>query len=100
MKKHLISDKKKRKLTLKYENKRIILKSILKNSNLFKTTRWNASLLLTDLCYNNITKTRLVNRCILTGRKGKFRQSYRFSRLIFLNLARNGLINGIRKSTW
>ena len=100
MKKHLISDKKKRKLMLKYENKRIILKSLIKNSNIFKTTKWNASLLLTDFCYTNISKTRVVNRCIFTGRKGKFRQSYRFSRLIFLNLARNGLINGIRKSTW
>jgi small subunit ribosomal protein S14 len=100
MKKHLISDDKKRKLALKYENKRIILKSIFKNSNLFKTTRWNASLLLTEDCYKNTTKIRLVNRCIFTGRKGKFRQSYRFSRLMFLNLARNGLINGIRKSTW
>jgi len=100
MKKHLISDKKKRKLSLKYENKRIILKSIYHNSNLCKTTRWNASLLLTDYCYKNATKTRFVNRCIFTGRKGKFRQYYRFSRLIFLNLARNGLINGIRKSTW
>lgn len=100
MKKHLISDKKKRKLTLKYENKRIILKSIIKNSNIFKTTRWNAGLFLTDSCFNHTTKIRLVNRCILTGRKGKFRQSFRFSRLVFLNLARNGLMNGIRKSTW
>jgi ribosomal protein S14 len=100
MKKYLISDKKKRKFTFKYENKRIILKSIVKNSNLYKTTRWNASLLLTDFCYTQTTKTRVVNRCIFTGRKGKFRQSYKFSRLVFLNLARNGLINGIRKSSW
>lgn len=100
MKKHIISDIKKRKLVLKYENKRIILKSILKNSNILKTTRWNANLLLTESCYTNTTKTRLVNRCVFTGRKGKFRQSFRFSRLVFLNLARNGLIYGICKSAW
>jgi len=100
MKKHLSSDIVKRKLTAKFENKRIILKSIIKNNNILKTTRWNASLKLTDFSYNNTSKTRIVNRCIITGRKGKFRSCYRFSRLVFLEFVRNGFINGVRKSTW
>jgi small subunit ribosomal protein S14 len=100
MKKHINSDNIKRKLSAKFENKRTILKSIIKNNNILKTTRWNASLKLTDFSYDNTSKTRIVNRCIITGRKGKFRSYYKFSRLIFLDLARNGIINGVRKSTW
>jgi len=37
---------------------------------------------------------------LLTGRKSKVNKSYKFSRLSFLRLARNGLIVGLKKSSW
>lgn len=97
MKNQIQKDKNKRNLTLKFENKRIILKSIIKNNNICKTIRWNSELKLTELNSNG-HKNRQVNRCILTGRKGKFNKLFRLSRLSFLKFARNGFICGLKKS--
>jgi len=99
MKKLVEKDKYKRKLVLDFETKRVILKSIIRNENLLNKVRWAAKLELSDLFVNS-AKCRTVNRCILTGRKSKIMKSYNFSRLSFLKLARNGLINGLKKSSW
>jgi len=99
MKKLIEKDKKRRLLVSKLETKRIILNSIVRNNNLLKRVRWSANLQLSDLFVNS-SKSRLVNRCIITGRKSKVIKNYRFSRLSFLRLARNGLILGLKKSSW
>jgi len=99
MKKLIEKDKHKRKLVSKLETKRIILKTIVRNKNFLNTIRWSANLQLSDLFLNS-SKTRLVNRCILTGRKSKLTKSFRFSRLVFLKLARNGMLTGLKKSSW
>lgn len=99
MKNQLHKDKNKRNFSLKFEKKHFILKSLMKNTNTIKTLRWNTSLKLTSLdLKHSFVKT--VNRCILTGRKNKFNKNFKFSRLTFLKLARNGYINGLFKSSW
>jgi small subunit ribosomal protein S14 len=97
MKNQIQKDKTKRNLNLKFENKRIILKNITKNNNICKTIRWNSELKLTEINHNS-HKNRIVNRCVLTGRKGKFNKFFRFSRLSFLKFARIGFICGLKKS--
>jgi small subunit ribosomal protein S14 len=92
-------DKIKRKIVLEFETKRIILKSIIRNTNLLNKARWAANLELSDLFVNS-SRGRLVNRCVLTGRKSKVRNRYHFSRLTFLKMAKNGLISGLKKSSW
>jgi ribosomal protein S14 len=99
MKKLIEKDKYRRQLVSDQETKRIILKSIVRNRNLLDQVRWSANIELSDLTVNS-SKSRTVNRCILTGRKSKIRKFYNFSRLSFLKLARNGLIVGLRKSSW
>jgi len=99
MKKSIAQDRTKRKLVSKFEIKRNILKSIATNNNLMSKTRWSARLKLSDIFVNS-SKTRIVKRCLLTGRKSTIAKSYRFSRLVFLRLARNGLITGLKKSSW
>jgi len=94
MKNQINKDKNKRNLYSKSENKYIILKSIFKNTNIIKTTRWNSGLKFPSGNY----KTSLVKRCVLTGRKNKINESFRFSRLSFLKLVRNGFIPGFKKS--
>jgi len=97
MKNQVHKDKNKRNLNSKFENKRIILKSIAKNNNISKIIRWNSELKLTSL-NSNSHKTRIVTRCAFTGRKKKFNPMFRFSRLSFLKFARHGFISGIKKS--
>lgn len=99
MKKLNQKEKNNRAIVYEFEDVRIVLKSIVKNIKLINLTRWNAVLKLTTLPPKSI-KTRLVNRCVLTGRKGKFTNSYKFSRLVFLRLLRSGNISGLKKSTW
>lgn len=99
MKKLNQKEKNNRAIVYEFEDVRIVLKSIVKNIKLINLTRWNAVLKLTTLPKKSI-KTRLVNRCVLTGRKGKFTNSYKFSRLVFLRLLRSGNISGLKKSTW
>lgn len=99
MKKILYKDKNNRKFVKNFENIRFIYKSITKNTKLPNFLRWNAILKLTNFNHNN-SKTYLVRRCLLTGRKSKYSNLFKVSRLIFLKLAREGKINGIKKSTW
>lgn len=97
MKNQLYKDKNKRRLYNEIEKKQIILKSIIKNNNLTKPTRWNSEFKLSKINKTKF-KSQLVKRCLLTGRKGKFNEMFRFSRLSFLKLVRNGYLSGFKKS--
>ncbi len=91
-------DKNKRNLHREFENKCVILKSIAKNRSITKSIRWNSELALSMFTLNS-HKIRLVKRCIITGRKNKFNKTLNISRLLFLKLARKGLITGLKKSS-
>lgn len=43
---------------------------------------------------------RLRNRCLLTGRPRGFMRKFKLSRLTFREMASNGLIPGVTKSSW
>ena len=43
---------------------------------------------------------RLRNRCAMTGRSRGFMREFGVSRIVFRNMAREGKIPGIRKSSW
>ena len=83
----------------KFERKRLILKSIIKNTYFADIIRWNAILKLTELPSRS-SKVYITNRCMLTGRRKYINEFYRFSRIEFLKLARSGNISNLRKSTW
>ncbi len=44
--------------------------------------------------------TRLVNRCQLSGRRRAFIRRFKLSRIAFRELASNGMIPGVTKSSW
>ena len=99
MKKLIVKDKHRRRAVAKNETHRVVLRSVIRNRNLLNKMRWSASLILSDLFVDS-SQCRVVNRCLLTGRKSKVRKFYNFSRLSFLRLARNGLITGLKKVSW
>ena len=43
---------------------------------------------------------RLVNRCSLSGRRHAFIRKFGVSRLVFREMALNGLIPGVTKASW
>jgi small subunit ribosomal protein S14 len=44
--------------------------------------------------------TRLVNRCVVTGRRRAFMSRFRLSRITFRELASAGMLPGVTKSSW
>lgn len=44
--------------------------------------------------------TRVVNRCEVTGRRRGYLRRFRMSRITFRELASNGMIPGVTKSSW
>ena len=99
MKALLEKDKFLRIQLLKIENKHFILKSIIKNFNLFILIRWNAFLKL-NLLTKSKSKVSITNRCLFTYNKKRFNKLTGFSRHVFLKKIRSGEINGLSKSSW
>ena len=99
MKKLIKKDNKNREHLLQDQLKRFVFGHITKNDNFSVTARWKALVELSRIIKNS-SPTAFVNRCILTGRRKRINKRYSFSRIMFLNLARLGLINGIKKSSW
>jgi len=48
----------------------------------------------------NSSKTRLHNRCSLTGRPKGYMRTFGISRITFREMASNGLIPGVKKASW
>lgn len=99
MKKILVKDKKNRKTIKHFEINHFILKQILSNNNFQTITKWNALNKLSYFLRSN-SKTYITNRCVTTINKKTFHKFFLFSRMVFLKLARNGMISGLRKSSW
>ena len=97
MKKIVKNDKKKRFNFFFYEKNQIVLKSLISNNNVNRSTRWKAVLKATRRPLN---KNKLKNRCFLTGRKNIVNKSYKLSRLKFFNFVKSGVIPGFKKSVW
>jgi small subunit ribosomal protein S14 len=48
----------------------------------------------------NASPVRIVNRCRITGRRHGYLRKFNCSRLTFREMALNGLIPGVTKSSW
>ena len=95
----IFMDKLKRKLFLKYELKRVLLKSLVKNSNLPLTYRYLAF-------YHKIKLPRwgilpqIVNRCSWTGRALSVNKKTHYSRFIFRIESYKGNLPGFKRASW
>lgn len=88
-----------RLLVAKYELKRLHYRAILQDRNLPYSLRSMFTSKLASLPRNS-SKTRIRNRCIVTGRSRSVYNQFRVSRIVFRELAWKGLIPGIKKSSW
>ena len=90
---------KRERLVRKYSKKRLTLKKIIKNKKTSPEERIDAINKLSKLPKNS-SPCRLRNRCIVTGRpRGNYRK-FKLSRIAFRELANNGKLPGIIKSSW
>ena len=79
--------------------KRENLKKIIKNKKLPLTERFEAQLKLAKIPRNS-SKTRIRNRCEITGRPRGVYRKLKISRIALRDLASKGKIPGMTKSSW
>jgi small subunit ribosomal protein S14 len=53
-----------------------------------------------DLLPKNASPVRLKNRCQMTGRPKGYMRYFGMSRVVFRDMALNGMIPGVKKASW
>jgi len=88
-----------RKLTKKFSGRRERLKKITRDKSLPMEDRFAAALKLAEMPRNS-SKTRIRNRCEVTGRPRAYYRKLKMSRIALRDLGSQGLIPGLVKSSW
>ncbi|MCC6204985.1 MAG: 30S ribosomal protein S14 [Hyphomicrobiales bacterium] len=88
-----------RKLVDSYAAKRKALKDVVMDQSKSLEERFRAQLKLNELPRNS-SKTRIRNRCEVTGRPRAVYRKLMMSRVALRELGNNGLIPGLVKSSW
>ena len=88
-----------KRLAKKFAGKRGRLKAIAENKTLPMEERFTAQLKLAQLPRNS-SPNRVRNRCEVTGRPRAYYRKVKMSRLALREMANQGLIPGMVKSSW
>jgi len=92
-------NERRKKLVARYAAKRRALKAVVRNPASTEEERAAAQLALAKLPRNS-SRTRIRNRCEITGRPRAFYRKLKMSRLALRGLASTGMIPGMVKSSW
>ncbi|NBP72154.1 MAG: 30S ribosomal protein S14 [Alphaproteobacteria bacterium] len=92
-------NRKRDRMAKKYEARRNRLKEIADNRDLPMEERFQARLKLAKLPRNS-AKVRVQNRCEVTGRPRGVYRKFKMSRISLRELASNGQVPGMVKSSW
>ena len=92
-------NKKRDRMAKKYAAQRARLKEIADNRDLPMEERFQARLKLAKLPRNS-AKVRVQSRCEVTGRPRGVYRKFKMSRIALRDLASNGQVPGMVKSSW
>lgn len=92
-------NKKRVRMSQRYDAKRAALRTVARDETRPAEERFAATLKLSELPRNS-SKTRIRNRCELTGRSRAYYRKLRMSRIALRELASQGQIPGMVKSSW
>ena len=92
-------DLRRRQLCADNEVFRMLLKACMSDQRLPDSLRHQASRTLAHQS-RDASRTRVRNRCILTGRGRGVLRGFRLSRLQFRQMAANGFLPGVRRAQW
>jgi small subunit ribosomal protein S14 len=92
-------NKHRRRLVKKYAGKRERLLTVANDESKSMEERFEARLRLAELP-RNANKTRIRNRCEITGRPRAYYRKLGMSRIALRELGSKGLIPGLVKSSW
>jgi small subunit ribosomal protein S14 len=86
-------------LAKRHAPRRAALKAIIMNKTLTAEERFAAQLKLAEMPRNG-AKVRIRNRCEVSGRSRAVYRRFKLSRIILRDMASQGLIPGVTKSSW
>jgi len=92
-------NKKRERMVKAKAAKRAELKAIIKNRDVSPEERIQAVMKLAQMPRNS-SKVRVMNRCDLTGRPHSVYRKFRLGRVVLRDLASQGQIPGMVKSSW
>ena len=92
-------NKRRRRMVARFADKRADLKAITQDKSKPMDERFAAQLKLAEMPRNS-SKTRIRNRCELTGRSRGYYRKLKLCRNQLRELASQGLIPGMTKSSW
>ena len=92
-------DLKRRRMAKKFESKRNRLKAIIKDQEQSGEERFMAAMKLAEIPRNS-SKTRIRNRCQVSGRPRGYYRKLKMSRIALRQLGSAGKIPGLVKSSW
>lgn len=92
-------DRKRRRMAKSFDAKRERLKAIIKDETKPAEERFAAVLKLAEIP-RNASKTRIRNRCQISGRPRGYYRKLKMSRVALRELGSEGLIPGLVKSSW
>jgi small subunit ribosomal protein S14 len=92
-------NKKRERMVKAKAAKRAELKAIIKNRDVSPEERIQAVMKLSKMPRNS-SKIRIKNRCDLTGRPHSVYRKFRLGRVVLRDLASQGQIPGMVKSSW
>jgi small subunit ribosomal protein S14 len=91
-------EKKRQRLVIKYETKRIELKNSIRKSKSYQE-KLDLYMKLDSLPKNSLP-IRLRNRCWMTGRSRGYYRDFGLSRHVLREMAHQCLLPGVKKSSW
>ena len=83
----------------RFANRRAKLKAMVMDKTVAPEERFQASLKLAALPRNS-AKTRVRNRCAISGRPRGYYRKFNMSRIALREFASKGLIPGVTKASW
>lgn len=95
----VVKDERKAAWANKYRTKRKEYREIIKSPSASPEQREEARRKLNNLPRLSL-ETRVKNRCQVTGRPRGYLRKFKMSRIAFRELANQGLIPGVTKSSW
>lgn len=88
-----------RRMSQQYANRRAKLKAVAQDKRRPMEERFAATLKLAELPRNS-SRTRIRNRCEISGRPRGYYRKHKLSRIALRDLGSKGLIPGLLKSSW
>ena len=95
----IVKNEDRKEIVARYAEKRAALRAIVDNPQTSDADRQAAYGKLRKLPRDS-SKTRIRNRCAMTGRPRAYLRQFGLSRITFREMALQGLIPGVRKASW